>query len=176
MTESAILTSGWCFCFLREHWLDLGIYIYYLEKYIREKVIYAMKERSEEKNNTCLELWIGIAFCGIIFTLAGLFFVADPVSYFVGVLVGAILAAFSVYHMEKTLIIALELPEKNATSYAITRNLLRYGVVVLVFFLLLYTGWGNPLAAFLGLMTMKVSAYLQPITHKAIQKFTIKRR
>ena len=133
-------------------------------------MIYVMSEKIENDDSTFLELLLGILASGIVFCVAGIFFVSDKTGYVLGVLIGAVLAAFCIWHMRRTLDMALSLSQKNATSYAITRNLLRYGVIVLVFAGILWSKAANPLAAFLGLMSMKVSAYLQPFTHKIIKK------
>ncbi len=129
-----------------------------------------MKEEIENDNSALLELEIGILASGIVFCIAGIFFVSDKTGYALGIMLGVILAGFSVWHMKKTLDVALDLGEKGAVTYATTRNLLRYGVIVIVFALILWTKVANPLAAFLGLMSMKVAAYLQPFTHKLIIK------
>ena len=44
----------------------------------------------------------------------------------------------------------------------VSKNLLRYAVVLVVFAVLMLTHFADPLAAFAGLMGMKASAYLQP--------------
>lgn len=129
-----------------------------------------MKEEIENDNSALLELELGILASGIIFCIAGIFFVPDKPGYALGIALGVLLAAFSVWHMKKTLDVALSLNEKGAASYATTRNLIRYGVIIIVFALIMYTRVVNPLAAFLGLMSMKVAAYLQPFTHKLIIK------
>ena len=43
-----------------------------------------------------------------------------------------------------------------------TNNLLRYLVLVIVMFVLIYTDFANPIFMFCGYMGMKVSAYLNP--------------
>ena len=50
----------------------------------------------------------------------------------------------------------------GAQKYAVSKNLLRYAVVLVVFAVLMLTHFADPLAAFAGLMGMKASAYLQP--------------
>jgi hypothetical protein len=65
---------------------------------------------------------------------------------------------------------ALDMEEGDAVKKMQLHNILRYGVVVVVFFLLLYSGLGNPIVAFLGVMGLKVAAYIQPITHKFFRR------
>lgn len=66
-----------------------------------------------------------------------------------------------IWHMWKVLDTALELGD-GAQKYAVSKNLLRYAVVLVVFAVLMLTHFADPLAAFAGLMGMKASAYLQP--------------
>ena len=51
-----------------------------------------------------------------------------------------------------------------------TANLIRYGCIVIVFMIVLLTDVLNPLITFMGLMSLKVAAYLQPFTHKLCNK------
>ncbi len=52
----------------------------------------------------------------------------------------------------------------------ITMSLLRYAVVVVVFFGMIQFRLGNPIAAFFGVMGLKIAAYMQPFFHKMILK------
>ena len=58
---------------------------------------------------------------------------------------------------------------KGAQAAATRQNIIRYLVVVIVFAILMVTGIGNPLAAFAGVMGLKLSAYAQPILSKKIR-------
>jgi len=49
-------------------------------------------------------------------------------------------------------------------------NMVRYICVVIVFVIILLTDILNPLITFMGVMTVKVAAYLQPFTHKLCNK------
>lgn len=73
-------------------------------------------------------------------------------------------------HMAWSLGIALSLGEDGAIKMMQKHNLLRYGVVVLLLGLLMVLRLGNPLSAFLGIMGLKVAAYMQPITHKLFRR------
>ena len=48
--------------------------------------------------------------------------------------------------------------------------MLRYFVVVVVFFVMMKFELGSLFAAFVGVLGLKVSAYLQPFAHKVILK------
>ena len=116
------------------------------------------------------DLWIGIVLYGVLCELVGLIFVKGRLFFSVGLAVGIVCALFMVTHMAWSLGQALDLAEGEAVKKMQVHNILRYVVVCIVFFLLLYTKLGNPLAAFLGVMGMKVAAYLQPFTHKFFRR------
>lgn len=124
-----------------------------------------MKKRNEGLR-TLYELFVGIAVWAILWQIVGAFAVKDLLSCSVGLWVGAVLAAGCAWHMYYTLDRALDLNEKDAGGFATGRNMLRYGVIVMVMGVLMVTGWGNPLCAFLGLMGLKAAAFMQPFVHK----------
>lgn len=60
--------------------------------------------------------------------------------------------------------------EMEATEHAnrriITKSVLRYIIVVILFFILGYFKLGNLFTAFIGVFGLKVSAYLQPVFYR----------
>ena len=127
-------------------------------------------EKQGKISETLLELFVGIAAAGILFQVTLVWFVKDRFSYSVGLWIGILLAVFLAWHMWKGIDSALELGEAGAQKTMRTQSLIRYVVVILVLGVLMCTEAANPLSAFLGVMTLKVAAYLQPVTHKAISK------
>lgn len=125
-------------------------------------------EKIEKIDTTLKELLIGIAATGILFQLTIVWLVKDKLSYSAGLWLGVLLAAFLAWHMWRTLDEALNLGAAGAEKTMRKQSLLRYVVVVAVLAVLMCTDIANPLAAFLGVMTLKAAAYLQPMTHKAI--------
>lgn len=128
-----------------------------------------MIEKVKRINRALLELWIGIVFVGVLCQLIGMWFVADKWLYTIALWVGILLALITVCHMYRTLERTLEMGA-NATKAATASNLLRYGCIVIVFLLVWATGVLNPLITFMGIMTLKVAAYIQPFTHKLCNK------
>ena len=53
----------------------------------------------------------------------------------------------------------------------ITANLLRYFVIFVLFAAVAITGIGNPIMVFVGIMGLKIAAYLQPFAHKLTMRF-----
>jgi hypothetical protein len=108
-------------------------------------------------------LLLGIIAFGIICQIVGLFLINDKADYSIGLWVGVLTAIFMAFHMAISLNNSVELGEKAARSAATRHNIIRYLVVVIVMLVLVLTKIGNPLAAFLGIMGLKVSAYLAPL-------------
>ena len=107
-------------------------------------------------NDALPGLVLGIIVYGVIVELAGVWFVTDKVRYTTGLLIGISLACGMAVNIATVLRDAVEL--------------LRYAVVVIVFFVMMKWNLGNLITAFIGVLGLKVSAYLQPFTHRVIQK------
>ena len=130
----------------------------------------AEAERTEKMDKTLKELLIGIIGAGFLFQVTIVWFVKNRASYSVGLWIGVLLAAFLAWHMWKTIDEALDMGEAGAQKIMRKQSMLRYIIIIAVLAVLMCTKSINPLAAFLGVMTLKVAAYLQPITHKVISK------
>ncbi len=116
-------------------------------------------------NRTLFELEVGILIFGGLCQLF-VFLPKDKLSYSLGLWVGIITAAFAAFHMWWTLDKGLDLEEKSAVGYLGRQNVIRYVVIVAVIVTAAVSGVVNPLSAFLGVMGLKVSAYMQPLTKK----------
>ena len=124
----------------------------------------AMINTLKKINRTVLEMDLGILFLGA-------FIAKDEAMYAKSLWFGVLLALVSTYHMYRSLDRALDQPEKTATKMIIRAYILRY--VMLIFFLLVMmkTGVMNPLIFFFTyVICMKVTAFLQPLTHKLCNK------
>ena len=116
------------------------------------------------KINTALPgLLFGIIVFGVICQVVGLFLVTDKADYSIGLWIGVLTAIFMAFHMAVTLNSAVERDVKGAQAAATRQNIIRYFIVVVILGILMLTKLGNPLAAFAGVMGLKVSAYLQPL-------------
>ena len=126
----------------------------------------AMINTLKKINRTVLEMDLGILFLGVSAQIIGAFIARDEVMYAKSLWFGVLLALVSTYHMYRSLDRALDQPEKTAT-----KMILRY--VMLIFFLLVMMKIGvmNPLIFFFTyVICMKVTAFLQPLTHKLCNK------
>lgn len=117
-------------------------------------------------NSALPGLLSGIFLWGIICQLVGIFLVTDKVNYSIGLWIGVLTAVCMSIHMAYTLNIAVMKNVKGAQATATKNNIIRYLVVIIIFAILMVTEIGNPLVAFLGVMGLKISAYIQPVIHK----------
>ena len=129
-----------------------------------------MKEIIKKISETLKELLIGILFYGILVEIIGICFVKDKIYFSIGLWIGIFLAFAAAIHMWWGIDKALDMGE-GAGKYALSQNMIRYGVIVVAFAALCVMDLGNPLAAFAGIMGLKAGAYLQPFTHKIMIKF-----
>lgn len=121
------------------------------------------------------ELSIGIIITGIIFQIglivAGLLTEAignHKLYYFTGLWIGVLLALCSAFHMNHSLEIALSQDAETATKIVRKDSLVRYFAFVLLFGGMMLINIVSPLTAFLGLMSLKFGAYLNPVAKKIL--------
>ncbi len=128
-------------------------------------------------NRVLPELIVGIMIYGVLIQMAGVWFVTDKLRYSTGLWIGIFMAVGMIIHMAVAIEDSINLVlEHKARGKMIVQSLLRYVVVVLIFFLVVYFKLGNLLTLFIGVMGLKAGAYLQPLTHKAIEKLTGQRK
>ncbi len=130
-----------------------------------------MKEKIRKWNRTVLELVCGILFWGLLCQVSGVWFVKDPISYSVGLWIGIMIAILAGLHMYISLDRAFSEPAGNVARRMTVSNLFRYVAIVAVFALVVLSGIGNPILTFVGIMGLKVGAYLQPLTHKLTNRY-----
>lgn len=121
-------------------------------------------------NETLVELWIGSVAFACVVILASIWFVKEKVPFALGLGLGCLMSCYLAYHMARNIEKALDL-EAGAERIMRVSALLRYGLVILVLIVSYYMPYTNPIATFIGLMGLKVAAYLQPFTHKIISSF-----
>ncbi len=127
-------------------------------------------KRLREVNDSLPDLFTGILIFGLLAELVPVWFVNDKLGYTIGLVIGIISALFVAWHMAWTLDKAFSYDEETATRKQQKGSALRYGAQLVVLGILIVTGFGNPLAAFLGMWSLKVSAYLSPFTHKLFRR------
>lgn len=130
----------------------------------------SLTSRLKEINSALPGLLSGIILFGVLCQIVGVFLVEDKANYSIGLWIGVFTAIFMAFHMAMSLNAAVERDVKGAQAAATRQNLIRYAVVVIIMGVLMITEVGNPLAAFAGVMGLKVSAYLQPLFKKLFHR------
>ena len=110
---------------------------------------------------TLFDLCLGILLYGVVFQIVLLCF-TRRVDYSLGLWIGVLLAVAGAIHMWWSINRGMDQAAKQAARTVGTNNLLRYLVLVVVMFVLIYTDFANPIFMFCGYMGMKLSAYLNP--------------
>lgn len=130
-------------------------------------------------NRTLLEMHVGMIFFGALCQVVGVACMVLGSSgvilrmpgleclgrYSIGLWAGVVGAAVSARHMYCTLDRALDCGE-HANGMIFRGYLIRYVLIIISMLIIIVTGWLNPLVVFLGYMSLKVTAFLQPFTHK----------
>ena len=129
-----------------------------------------------KNNETLLEMWVGTLLFGVLCQMTIVWFLTDKTGYSLGLWLGILAALITTLHLSVSLDKALDLGEGGAKKHMVIQNLVRYFVLIIFLVLLMITDFANPLAAFLGLMGVKVGAYLQPLIHKLVGKIRNKKQ
>ena len=107
----------------------------------------------------------------IILMVTGIFFRESMLSWMLGFFEGVLIAAAIMIHMAISVEDSVSMLEEEALKHTRINYIIRMVLVVVVFLLIVFLKLGDIAAALFGLMALKVSAYLQPFTHKIYQKF-----
>lgn len=128
-----------------------------------------MIEFLKRRDRILLEMHTGILAMGLVCQAAGVFFAENQARYAKSLWFGILFALVSSIHMARTLDRALL--DSSNTQKIITRGYaFRYIFVVLIIGTVAMTDVMNPLVVFMAYMSLKVTAYLQPLTHKFYNK------
>lgn len=129
-----------------------------------------MKKKISSMNQVLKELLIGILFFGICVQVFLLFLTAEKGFHSAGLWIGIATAAGMALHMQYAIDKALELGESGVQAYITKAYAIRTLAVMLVFGITVYFKIGGLFSCFFGIMSLKVAAYIQPFTHKFINK------
>ena len=124
----------------------------------------------KDKNRTLLEMYLGMLWIGVICQVAGAFLVKNQLRYAASLWFGILLAAVSAYHLYRTLDRGLDFDEKTAAKIIFRGYMIRYTAFAVILVIIMMTDLFNPLVVFMAYMSLKVTALIQPITHKLCNK------
>lgn len=127
-----------------------------------------MKDKFAELPEVLKEFWTGILSCGVILQAALMWFWPDKLSFTIGLWIGVVEAVFMAFHMYQVLDDALYMADG---ARQIQKGYAKRYLVTLASALVIY--WmelGSFLSFFLGVLTLKFGAYLQPLIHQILTK------
>ena len=134
-----------------------------------------MLKRFFQMSDALGELLCGSLFFGILCQIGLIIFLRGSGGYYsTGLWIGILLAMGMALHMTWSLDKALDFSPSDAVKKMRAYSLLRYAAVLIVLGLMMIFDPASPLTTFLGLMGLKVGAYIQPFTHRAAIRLGIK--
>ncbi|WP_461809877.1 hypothetical protein [Faecalimonas sp.] len=122
-------------------------------------------------DETLKELIVGIIVYGTIVQILVCFIATGNLSYFsLGLWIGVVVAIGMAFHMKRSIEDALDLGEAGAAKHMRKMYTLRYVSVAIIFGATVYFDVGSPITLLVGVLGLKIGAYLQPYTHKVLLK------
>ena len=123
-----------------------------------------------KKNQTLLELLAGIVGLALVVQLIHLLVGKNWIYNSIGLWAGTIIACFWAIHLSRSLEDSLDLGEEAAKRRAVTGYITRMLISLIVLGTVIYFKLGNLVDIIVGVFLLKISAYIQPITHKLFLK------
>ena len=130
----------------------------------------AKKKRPPLINKTLLELLIGIGIYGIVGARLIILFIPDKADSLIGFAIGTVTSAAMVIHMSVEVEKSLYMGEEGALKHTKKTTCLRMVVVAAILVAVAWFQIGDIISSLVGIMALKVSAYIQPFTHKVLNK------
>ena len=121
------------------------------------------------KNDTLKQLLLGIISIGILAQIILLIFFDKHWYHAVGLWCGITVAVFSAIQIKRSAEDALDYGA-DAENYTRRQYVLRMLIAGIVIGAILYLEYGNPITILVGVSALQLSAFLQPITEKIINK------
>ena len=113
----------------------------------------------------------GIVIFGLLVQVTGVWFVEDKIGYSIGLWYGVAIGIGMAINLATVIYDAVTFDgEGNANKRVAAKSMFRYIVVAILFGILGYFEFGNLFTAFLGVMGLKISAYMQPLLNKIVNK------
>lgn len=123
-----------------------------------------------KKNSTLIELLIGIFLIGIVAQVVCFIVGGRHLYHAIGLWVGVFLSLGMAIHMQRSIEDGLDLLGDAGVKHMQKASVIRMLIACVVMAVVLYKDWGNPLTLLVGVMALKLGAYMQLITHKILKK------
>lgn len=126
---------------------------------------------SNSTNETLKELLCGMVIYGVVAQVICLIIDRDHLLYTaLGLWIGVGSGALMGVHMKRNIEEALDYDEKGVVKHMRKGYVLRSVLVAIVFGVVIYMKIANPITLLVGVMGLKIGAYIQPITHRVFCK------
>lgn len=125
----------------------------------------------EEGKQTFKELLVGIIVFGVLLACLG-FFAVDRSAYFIGLFLGILVALVFVCDMYHSIRNCIFMEQKQAVSYTKKKSLFRLIIAIGALVVAALLVKVSIIGTLFGALTLKFSAYLQPLTHKYLIKIS----
>lgn len=93
-----------------------------------------------------------------------------------GYLTGAVFSMFMVVHMAISIDESVRMDENSALKYIRKHYIIRVIAMIILFVIVWYTEVVNIASMMFGILILKLSAYIQPVTNRLTSKFLSKGR
>lgn len=104
---------------------------------------------------------------GLLLICIGVWLVDDRLHYVSGSVIGIALAVYMAISIASVIRDAVDTEAASLTRLKI-KSVLRYIVVAVILFLMMYFRLGSLIPAFLGILGLKICAYAQPFIHRHV--------
>lgn len=125
---------------------------------------------SKKINETLAELMIGILISGALIQIVEFIAAGFLPEFMIGLWIGVAAALLMAAHMYRSIDRALDMPPEDAEKYMRKAYVIRTAVILAVAGVVCYFKIGYVMAVFVGMLCLKFGAFLQPLTHRFIQK------
>ena len=125
-----------------------------------------------KRDKTLMEVLLGILVVGIVSQLVCLIFFRQHIYHAVGLWAGVAVAVGMAIHMQRSIEDGLDLMGDSGVKHMQKASAIRSIVACVVMAVVLYYDWGNPLTLLLGVMSLKLAAYMQPLMHSILEKIS----
>lgn len=131
-----------------------------------------IRNLSTESRHVLIEILVGIMLYFVIGAIILLFVPVDTLPAVLGLLLGVILNFASMIHIAYVTEVVVNMRNrKEASQYSIVRYLIRLLIMGAVIVLAFFTKYLNMLTLVIGLFGIKMGAYLQPYTHRILERY-----
>lgn len=121
-------------------------------------------------NPTLRDLIFGIGIYMLILEMIGLIFIEDKLPYTIGNVFGCAVAIGLAFSMYNSIVKALDMVPEQAQKYTTKKSILRLLVMFVAVGVGMTFNWINYVSVILGILGLKVSAFMQPFIYEYITK------